>query len=385
MSSNQQVVEARNFGAVLEQAKPQLSQANPSLDINRFIRIVQTVVTQNPRIMECDRQSLFLAVMDCAAFGLEPDPKVGHIDILPVYDPVLKRKVAQARPRYGGYIEMARRSGEVASISPPRVVYEGDHFRFGTGADGLEFLEHEQDFKHSREERGDWYAIYVICNLKETGSRPIYEVMRRDEIMEIRDRKSESWAAFKAKKIKSTPWKTDELEMAKKTVVRRARKYWPMSMEDKRRLAEMEEMDIAGEEGNLVHRNCDGQIFNANTGTPIDIYAEEQEEQETPSSDNLDNLAKTAAVTGPGLFSEDFDPKSGEDKDDDPVQLDEQEAQKWLDFLFLTIRNMKSVALIEAHLSQEITEKGIQQIAAHYPEKIEDFTEKVNKHKKIVE
>ena len=49
--------------------------------------------------------------------------------------------------------------------------------------------------------------------------------MTLTDIYEIRNR-SASWKAF-VKDKKSTPWKTDEGEMIKKTVIKQAYKYWP--------------------------------------------------------------------------------------------------------------------------------------------------------------
>ena len=53
----------------------------------------------------------------------------------------------------------------------------------------------------------------------------------------IRDR-SDAWKAFKAQKIKSTPWHTDWSEMARKTVFRRLSKYLPSSTDRMQQAAE---------------------------------------------------------------------------------------------------------------------------------------------------
>jgi recombination protein RecT len=69
-------------------------------------------------------------------------------------------------------------------------------------------------------------GAYSVAVLKD-GSKS-YEVMSIEEIRALRDR-SQAWKAFKANKIKSTPWSTDEAEMARKTVAKRHAKQLPSS------------------------------------------------------------------------------------------------------------------------------------------------------------
>jgi recombination protein RecT len=71
--------------------------------------------------------------------------------------------------------------------------------------------------------------------------------MSRPDWHKIRDR-SEGWKAFKNGKIKSTPWATDEGEMAKKTVLRRLLKTQPQSPEELRQvLAQEDETEFVEE------------------------------------------------------------------------------------------------------------------------------------------
>src|SRR5262249_9481593 len=57
-----------------------------------------------------------------------------------------------------------------------------------------------------------------------------FDVMTVRDCQGIRDR-SDAWKAFRDNKIKSTPWSTDEIEMSKKTVLRRLLKRQPQSPE----------------------------------------------------------------------------------------------------------------------------------------------------------
>ena len=66
--------------------------------------------------------------------------------------------------------------------------------------------------------RGEIVGVY--CTVKTSGGDYLTECMSIDEVYSIRNR-SESY------KRNSGPWVTDAGEMIKKTVVKRANKYWP--------------------------------------------------------------------------------------------------------------------------------------------------------------
>src|SRR5712691_8944231 len=52
----------------------EIARALPKgMEAERFARMVLTSCVRNPRLLDCSRQSLMLAVMECAALGLEPD------------------------------------------------------------------------------------------------------------------------------------------------------------------------------------------------------------------------------------------------------------------------------------------------------------------------
>jgi recombinational DNA repair protein RecT len=72
--------------------------------------------------------------------------------------------------------------------------------------------------------RGEIIGCYAIATLH-NGDRQA-EWMSKDEIEQIRER-SETYKAFKAGKVKSCTWVTDESEMWRKTVIRRIYKYLP--------------------------------------------------------------------------------------------------------------------------------------------------------------
>lgn len=189
----------------------------PHIPVERFLRVVTTAVQTSlassfTNLLECDRRSLWSACMRAAQDGLVPDGREGA---------VLKYgDKAQWIPMIGGLRKKARNSGEIATWDA-HCVYRNDHFVLRLG--DAPSIDHTYDLAAPR---GDLIGAYSVALLKD-GSKS-YEVMSIDEIRAIRDR-SQAWSAFKAGKIKTTPWSTDEAEMARKTVAKRHAKQLPAS------------------------------------------------------------------------------------------------------------------------------------------------------------
>lgn len=187
------------------------------IPLARFMRVVTTAVQTSmasnfTNLLECDRRSLWQACMKAAQDGLLPDGREGAV--------IKYGDQAQWQPMVAGMRKKARNSGEI-SVWDVHCVYENDEFMIKLGdAPGI-----DHTFKLGKS-RGALIGAYSVAILKD-GTKS-YEAMSIDEIHSIRDR-STAWKAFIAKKIKSTPWSTDEAEMARKTVAKRHAKQLPSS------------------------------------------------------------------------------------------------------------------------------------------------------------
>ena len=186
------------------------------IPVERFARVVMTAIQNNPQLLQAPRKELFNASMKAAQDGLLPDGREGAL--------VLRRTKngfsITWQPMIAGVRKKARNSGEISTWDA-HVVYENDFFQFQLG--DAPQINHTYDLK---EPRGEPIGAYSVCVLKD-GTKS-YEVMSADEINSIRDR-SDGWKAYRAEKIKSTPWSTDWSEMARKTVAKRHSKVLPMS------------------------------------------------------------------------------------------------------------------------------------------------------------
>lgn len=187
--------------------KQQLAMVLPKhITAERMARVTCTAILKTPKLAACQPESLLQALMLCSQAGLEPDGRNAHL--IPYGDQV------QVIFDWKGIVARARDNG-VKNIAAD-VVCMNDSFKFNRTSDGLVF-EHVIDYK--AKERGSVYAVYCIWK---DGEQFDGEVMTKAEVDAIRER---------SKAKNSGPWVTDYNEMAKKTVIRRASKKWPLDAE----------------------------------------------------------------------------------------------------------------------------------------------------------
>jgi recombination protein RecT len=209
----------------LERMKPQLAMALPKhLTADRLLRVAMTAVQTTPKLLDCDRTSLYRAVMTCAQLGLEPDGVLGQAYLVPFAGKV------QFIPGYRGLISLARNSGEVSSIAAHEVC-ENDDFSFDFASGDPP--KHTFDI---RKERGDIIAVYAVVRFKDGAFH--WDMMTRAEVDTIRNR-SQGWqTAVRYNKQADSPWGAHYTEMAKKTAIRRIVKYLPLSVQKAAALAD---------------------------------------------------------------------------------------------------------------------------------------------------
>lgn len=200
----------------------QVQMALPKhLTADRLTRIALTSIRKNPLLAECDVRSLCGAVIEAAQVGLEPDGILGGAYLVPYYNSSKKCYEAQLIIGYKGYIDLARRSGQVNSISA-RMVYKKDDFDYAYGAN--EFLTHKPSMD---DDPGEPVCVYAVARLKD--GDPAFEVLPMTKV-----NKTMTDALANKKNKAGSPWTKHFDEMARKTAVRRLAKYLPLSPEMQR-------------------------------------------------------------------------------------------------------------------------------------------------------
>lgn len=221
------IVRSKSFQAQMAMALPK------NLTAERLTRIVMTEVRKTPALLNCNQESFFGAVLQCAQLGLEPGSALGHCYLLPFGN----GKARDGRPNcqlilgYRGMIDLARRSGQIQSINA-YVVHEADDFEYELGL--------HPDIHHKPSplaDRGPVTYVYAVAVLKGGGVQ--FEVMSRAELEAIRKQ---------SKAGNSGPWVTHWEEMARKSVVRKLFKYLPVSIEAVRAV----EIDEKSDRGEVV-------------------------------------------------------------------------------------------------------------------------------------
>lgn len=214
-----------NTNAAIEKPKPRhvghtiktLLEANASelqkvlpkhLTLDRLLKVALYCIEKTPKLQECSPQSLIACIKQCAELGLEPGGALGLAYLVPY------KSTCTLIIGYRGLIELARRSGKLAQIEA-HVIHANDEFKVEFGLEPI--LRHVPKLDG---DEGAPKAVYCVARMSD-GSKHV-EVMTWAAVLGIRSR---------SQSRNDGPWTTDLEEMARKTVVRRAAKYLPLSAE----------------------------------------------------------------------------------------------------------------------------------------------------------
>ena len=235
---------------VIQAGAKQFATALPKpINSDRFVRIAITTIRQNPKLAQCNQESLLGALMVSAQLGLEPGV-LGQCYLIPY------GRECQFQIGYKGMIELLRRSGQLKDIYAYSV-YENDEFEMTYGLD--------RDLKHkpNLQNKGNFIGCYCVAVLKDDARA--FEYMTKEEI--------EAHGKKFSKTYGNGPWKSDFEAMAHKTVVKKMLKWLPVSVEflemankDEKTFKVADEKTGETEEVIVLE---DGMVVNGETGEVI--------------------------------------------------------------------------------------------------------------------
>ena len=236
---------------VIQAGAKQFATALPKhINSDRFVRIAITTIRQNPKLAQCNQESLLGALMVSAQLGLEPGV-LGQCYLIPY------GRECQFQIGYKGMIELLRRSGQLKDIYAYSV-YENDEFEMTYGLN--------RDLKHkpNLQDKGNFIGCYCVAVLKDDARA--FEYMTKEEI--------EAHGKKFSKTYGNGPWKTDFEAMAHKTVVKKMLKWLPVSVEflemankDEKTFKVADEKTGETEEIIVLE---DGMVVNGETGEVIE-------------------------------------------------------------------------------------------------------------------
>jgi len=200
----------------------QITEALPRhMDPDAFRRSAITLVKQNPKLLECEPTSVAQSIVRGASLGLDPDPVLGQMYLVPRN--VRKGDVwiseATFQIGYKGLYELAMRTGKVAKIEVAEV-RENDHFVARRGSNGG--LDHQPDWFGDRGATVGWYAFVKLADGSEQ-----FSILNVAQAEAHRD----AYAPKKKNGDMYGPWVDNFGEMAEKTVFIKAAKWVPKSKE----------------------------------------------------------------------------------------------------------------------------------------------------------
>ncbi|TJZ75611.1 recombinase RecT [Chitiniphilus eburneus] len=191
--------------------------SDKSINFNREAGFAVQLLQESSYLLETaysNPDSLRNAVVNVAALGISLNPAKKQAYLVPRKNKNGVKSIC-LDISYIGLLHLAQQTGAIY-WGKAEIVRERDQFRM-TGLDSPP--EHAFDPFAVPDDRGQVVGAYVV--VKTCDGDYLTHTMPAKKINDIRDR-SEAW-----KSGQKGPWGTDYEEMAKKTVVKQASKYWP--------------------------------------------------------------------------------------------------------------------------------------------------------------
>lgn len=212
----------------------------------RLANILYVCVQKTPSLANCTPASLMNATKTLVNMGCEPDNIHGYLVPRKCKDSRLNTWVDTCVPipSARGLMRMARAHG-VTNLNIG-TVYEDDHFQWFI-RDGHFTMSHESAWKPATETILGFYCTWTDKDGHLHGER-----MTLEEVHTIRDR-SDAYRRC-VEKGGTCPWITDFVQMALKTVIKRAAKQWDLPLDVQHAMLDADIAEFGTDKE--VMRNC---------------------------------------------------------------------------------------------------------------------------------
>lgn len=187
----------------------------PEFTFAREFEFAMMILKQNNFLSQTavgNPDSLKEAIIGVAAVGLSLSPVHKQAYLIP------RNQRVCLDISYQGFVDLFVKAGVLVWVKAV-IVHQKDQFEF-VGVN----VAPKHKIKDVFGDRGPIIGGYTLAKMP--SGEFLVDMMPIKDIYAIRDR-SEAWKAYKANKISSTPWFSDESEMIKKTLIKRSSKSWP--------------------------------------------------------------------------------------------------------------------------------------------------------------
>lgn len=215
------LTKSMSIAELIKAMEPEIRKALPEvITPERFTRMALSALNTTPKLRECTQMSFLAALMNAAQLGLEPNTPLGQAYLIPYNNKGVME--CQFQIGYKGLIDLSYRNPQMQIISA-QAVYENDDFSYELGLNPK--LEHRPTLG----ERGEVRLFYGFFKLVNGGFG--FEVMGKTAMDEYAKEYSKAFdSSF-------SPWKSNYIGMAKKTVIKQALKYAPLKTDFRKALS----------------------------------------------------------------------------------------------------------------------------------------------------
>lgn len=169
----------------------------------------KAIMSAEPKFNKCTEESVQQALMSASMIGLSLSPQLQHLYLIP------RGNKATLLVSYKGMMEVVNRDGHVVSVKS-KVVYGNEAFEYIEGTT----TEIRHKIIADAKKRGPMVGAYCVAKLPD--GELLVEYMDSEMMNRVKN-------ASESKNSDYSPWNKWPEEMWKKSVTRRAWKYWPKS------------------------------------------------------------------------------------------------------------------------------------------------------------
>lgn len=265
-------------GALMKSMEAQIARALPShIKPDRMIRIMTTMMSSSPKIMQCDQKSLLAALMLSGQLGLEPNTPLGQCYIIPY------GTKATFQLGYKGLIELAYRTSQYQVIYA-MPVYSNDKFEFSYGLN--------PDLKHTPANKPEGNPVYYYAVYKLINGGSDFRVWSREKV------ETHAKKFSKAFNTSDSPWKTNFDSMAMKTVLIDVLKFSPKSIELDRAISNDGAIrdNVPEVDGNIIDIPLSKETYELQRETEPTANVEEMKSESKSQSEKMADKLKDKSI-----------------------------------------------------------------------------------------